>query len=231
MINLRKSEERGVTREPWLDSRHSFSFAGYHDPRWMGFRALRVINDDRVAPAAGFPLHPHSDMEILTFIHAGSLEHRDSLGHRETIGTGEVQRITAGRGIRHSEYNPSATEEVRLLQIWIIPDAEGLEPSYETRRFAGNGGDGLRLIASRDGRDGSAVIHQDVSLYAGRLGPGSILAHPLAPGRHAWVQMIAGELDLNGTRLREGDGAALSGEHELSLGSAEGGELLLFDLA
>lgn len=230
MINLRKSEERGVTREPWLDSRHSFSFAGYHDPRWMGFRALRVINDDRVAPAAGFPLHPHSDMEILTFIHAGALEHRDSLGHRETIGAGEVQRITAGRGIRHSEYNPSATEEVRLLQIWILPEDTGLEPSYETRRFSGNG-DGLRLIASHDGRDGSAVIRQDVSLYAGRLESGAALAYRLASGRHAWLQLVAGRVGLNGTPLNEGDGAAVSDERELLLSSATGGEFLLFDLA
>jgi hypothetical protein len=170
-------------------------------------------------------------MEILTFIHAGALAHRDDLGHRETIRAGEVQRMTAGRGIRHSEVNPSATEEVRLLQIWILPEAEGLEPSYETRRFAGTAPNALQLLGSRDGRDGSAVIHQEVNLYAGRLESGGMLGHRLGAGRHAWLQMLAGALELNGVTLREGDGAVVSDEPELRLTSAGGGEFLLFDLA
>lgn len=231
MITLRKSEERGHFRADWLDSRHTFSFDTYHDPAHMGFRALRVINEDRVAPGAGFPLHPHRDMEIVTFILSGALEHRDDLGHREVIGAGEVQRITAGTGIRHSETNPSTEEEVHLLQIWLFPAGKGHPPSYETRRFDAPGAGGLRLIGSGDGREGSAVIHQDVSLYAGALAAGSRLEHLLAPGRHAWLQLTGGELTLNGTPLAAGDGAAASGEARLELAAFSAAAFLLFDLA
>lgn len=231
MLTLRKSGERGHFRADWLDSRHTFSFDTYHDPAHMGFRALRVINEDRVAPGAGFPLHPHRDMEIVTFILAGALEHRDDLGHREVIRAGEVQRITAGTGIRHSESNPSAEEEVHLLQIWLFPAEKGLPPSYETRRFTTAASNGLRLIGSGDGREGSAVIHQDVSLYAGALAAGSRLEQPLAPGRHAWLQVTGGELALNGTPMTAGDGAAVSEESELNLAAFSETAFLLFDLA
>jgi quercetin 2,3-dioxygenase len=231
MIELRKSAERGHFRADWLESRHTFSFDTYHDPAYMGFRSLRVINEDRVAPGAGFPLHPHRDMEIITFILAGALEHRDDLGHREIIHAGEVQRISAGTGIRHSEANPSATEEVHLLQIWIFPESKGLVPGYETRRFAASGDNGLFLLASRDGREGSAVVHQDVSLYAGLLPAGSQLEHSLAIGRHSWLQMTGGELNLNGTALATGDGAAVSEERTLELTASSETSFLLFDLA
>jgi hypothetical protein len=197
----------------------------------MGFHALRVINEDRVAAGAGFPLHPHRDMEIITFILAGALEHRDDLGHREIIGAGQVQRISAGTGIRHSEANPSATEEVHLLQIWIFPETKGLVPSYETRRFDAPGDNGLLLLASRAGRAGSAVVHQDVSLYAGVLAAGDRLGYPLATGRHAWLQMTGGELSLNDTALTTGDGAAASEESQLELAARSETTFLLFDLA
>jgi redox-sensitive bicupin YhaK (pirin superfamily) len=184
-----------------------------------------------VAPGAGFPLHPHRDMEIITFILAGALEHRDDLGHREIIHAGEVQRISAGTGIRHSEANPSATEEVHLLQIWIFPEAKGLAPSYETRRFDAADANGLRLLASRDGREGSAVVHQDVSLYAGSLSAGRDLEHPLAPGRDAWLQVTGGALSLNGSALAAGDGAAASAEMHLRLRADDQASFILFDLA
>jgi redox-sensitive bicupin YhaK (pirin superfamily) len=231
MISLRKSADRGHFRADWLDSRHTFSFDTYHDPEHMGFRALRVINEDRVAPGAGFPLHPHRDMEIVTFILAGALEHQDDLGHREIIRAGEVQRITAGTGIRHSEANPSSTEEVHLLQIWIFPEAKGLAPSYETRRFDDLGINELRLLASRDGREGSAVVHQDVSLYAGVLTAVGRLAYPLAPGRHAWLQVTGGELALNDMALTAGDGAAISEETLLQVNTADKASFIFFDLA
>lgn len=231
MINLRKSEERGHFRADWLDSRHTFSFDTYQDPAHMHFRALRVINEDRVAAGAGFPLHPHRDMEIITFILSGALEHQDDLGHREIIRAGQLQRITAGTGIRHSEANPSADEEVHLLQIWIFPETKDLPPSYETRRFDAVDAAGLRLLAARDGRQGSAVVHQDVSLYAGTLTAGGHIEHRLATGRHAWLQMTEGELTLNGTSLAAGDGAAVSDEAALQLSAKGKVSFILFDLA
>jgi len=231
MVTPRKSAERGRFRADWLDSRHTFSFDTYHDPAHMGFRALRVINEDWVAPGAGFPLHPHRDMEIVTFILAGALEHQDDLGHREIIRAGEVQRITAGTGIRHSEANPSASEEVHLLQIWLFPESKGLPPGYETRRFDTLEPNSLRLLASRDGREGSAVIHQDASLYVGLLAPGGRRDMPLAAGRHAWLQMTGGELVLNGTPLAAGDGAAVSDESTLRLQAEDEASFILFDLA
>lgn len=230
MINVRKSADRGHFQADWLDSRHTFSFDTYHDPAHMGFRALRVINEDRVAPGTGFPLHPHRDMEILTFILSGALEHQDDLGHREIIRAGQVQRITAGTGIRHSEVNPSADEDVHLLQIWIFPEAKGLPPSYETRRFGADDA-GLRLLACRDGRQGSAVVHQDVSLYAGTLSADGRLTHHLSPGRHAWLQVTEGELSLNGTILTTGDGGAVSEEAALHLHARSKSDFILFDLA
>jgi len=231
MITLRKSDARGRYRADWLESRHTFSFDTYYDPEHMGFRALRVINEDWVAPGAGFPLHPHRDMEILTFILEGALEHGDSLGHREVIRAGEVQRISAGTGIRHSETNPSATETVHLLQIWILPAEKGLAPSYETRRFDAVTAGTLRLIASSDGREESAQIHQDARLFAGALAAGDRLDVPLAGGRHAWLQVTSGELTLNGTPLTAGDGAAVSDETQLQLAASQAATFVLFDLA
>ncbi|HEV3143958.1 MAG TPA: pirin family protein [Gemmataceae bacterium] len=230
MINIRPGTERGQTRLDWLDSRHSFSFADYYDPAHMGFRSLRVINDDRVGPGGGFGMHPHRDMEIITYLLEGSLEHRDSLGTGSVIQPGEVQRMSAGTGIRHSEFNPSGKTPVRLLQIWLLPEKQGLKPSYEQKSFPANG-DGLRLLASRDGRDDAVTIHQDVDLFAGRLTAGSKIHHALKPGRHAWIQVTKGEILLNGHRLKDGDGAALSDEPSVEIAAANSAEFLLFDLA
>src|SRR3989441_9579161 len=227
MIILRPAEERGHTRLDWLDSRHSFSFDRYHDPRHMGFRVLRVINEDRVAPGSGFPPHSHCDMEILTFVLEGALEHKDSLGNGSVIRPGDVQRMTAGTGISHSEFNPSATEPVHLLQVWILPERPGLTPSYEQRSFPVAA---LRLVVSRDGRAGSVRIHQDVLVYTAVLSPGEEVAHAVAPSRHAWIQMARGAGLVNGTRLGAGDGAALSEERSVTLRGVESAEMLVFDL-
>jgi len=232
MINLRPAAERGTTRIDWLDSRHSFSFGEYYDPAHMGFRALRVINDDRVAPAAGFGTHPHRDMEILTWVLEGELEHKDSLGNGSVIRPGDAQRMSAGTGIRHSEFNPSPETAVRLLQIWLLPERGGLAPGYEQRAFAEAELAGrLRLIASHDGREGSVTLHQDVSLYAGRLARGQSAALELRPGRHAWVQVARGEVTLNGRKLVDGDGAAASDEARLEVTATADAEVLVFDLA
>lgn len=231
MITLRKSAERGHFDHGWLETYHSFSFADYHDPQHMGFGALRVINEDRVAPGRGFPLHPHRDMEILTFIISGALEHRDDLGSREVIRAGEVQRMSAGSGVLHSEANPSASEPVHLLQIWIQPGQKGIEPGYEKRTFAGSEKGPLQLIAAPDGRDGAATLHQDALVYAGRLEQGEAHAYRPAAGRHLWVQLIDGELEINGAALHTGDGAALSEESDLSLHAAAASRFILFDLA
>jgi hypothetical protein len=231
MITTIKSADRYAADWGWLQARWHFAFGDYHDPANVNWSKLRVFNDDVVQPGGGFGMHPHRDMEIVTFILAGALEHRDDLGHREIIHAGEVQRITAGTGIRHSEANPSTTDEVHLLQIWLFPEEKGLAPSYETRRFDALDGSSLRLLASRDGREGSAVIHQDVSLYAGALAAGSRLKHLLAPGRHAWLQVTGGELTLNGIPLAAGDGAAVSEESELELAAFSETAFLLFDLA
>jgi redox-sensitive bicupin YhaK (pirin superfamily) len=232
MISIRRSHERGRARLGWLDTRYSFSFADYHDPRFMGFRALRVLNEDRVAPGKGFPEHGHRDMEILTWVLSGELEHGDSLGNGSRIRPGELQRMTAGSGVTHSEFNPSPVEPLHLLQIWILPERSGLEPGYEQRAFPAAELEGaLRPIASRDGREGSLRVHQDVVVYAARLRAGAPLAHELAPGRHAWVQVAAGAVELDGLRLGAGDGAAASGERALRLVGLEDAELLVFDLA
>ena len=196
----------------------------------MGFRSLRVINEDRVDPGKGFAPHSHRDMEIVTYVLSGALQHRDSLGNGSIIRHGEVQRMTAGTGVTHSEYNPSEEERVHFLQIWILPERAGLAPGYEQRTLDDIDGR-LRLVASPDGRDGSLRVHQDAALFAGRLAAGSRVAHALAAGRHAWVQIAAGAVDLNGTALRQGDGAAVSGEAEIALRATEPAEILLFDLA
>ena len=232
MITVRKAQERGHARHGWLDSFHTFSFAGYHDPEHMGFRALRVINVDRVQPRRGFDTHSHRDMEIVTYVLAGALRHEDSLGTGSVIRPGDVQRMSAGTGVSHSEFNHSATELVHLLQIWLQPEREGLPPSYEQKHFRPEERRGVpRLVASRDARDGSIRIHQDVDLYASLLGEGESVAHRLRPGRHAWVQVARGRCTLNGASLEAGDGAAVSGETSLRLADAVDAEVLLFDLA
>ncbi len=232
MITVRKAQERGHARHGWLESFHTFSFAGYHDPAHMGFRDLRVINEDRVQPRRGFGTHSHRDMEIVTYVLSGALAHRDSLGTGSVIRPGDLQRMTAGTGVSHSEMNPSATEPVHLLQIWILPEQDGLAPSYEQRHFpAAERAGRLRLVASRDAREDSLRVHQDVAVYAGLLGPGDAVAHALTPGRHAWLQLARGRCTLNGVALEAGDGSAVSDETALRIGGASDAELLLFDLA
>jgi redox-sensitive bicupin YhaK (pirin superfamily) len=232
MINIRRSNERGGGDYGWLNTRHTFSFDQYHDPRFMGFRSLRVINEDRVAPGEGFPTHPHRDMEIITYILEGALEHKDSLGTGSVIRPGDGQRMSAGRGIRHSEMNPSPTEEAHLLQIWIMPDRAGHEPSYEQKAFPDEEKRGkLRLIAGTDGKDGSVTIHQDARLYVTLLSPGQEVIHSLANGRHVWLQVAKGAVELNGKPLKQGDGAAVSDESKLVINGVEDAEVLLFDLA
>ncbi len=232
MIALRPARDRGQTELDWLDSRHTFSFGDYYDPAHMGFRALRVINDDRVAPGRGFGTHPHRDMEIVTYVLAGALEHEDSLGTGSVIRPGDVQRMTAGTGILHSEYNPSPAEPVHLLQIWLLPERRGLAPGYEQKHFALEERRGrLRLVAAPDGRDGSVVIRQDAELYAAVLQDGERVRHRLRPGRYAWVQVATGDVTLNGRPLAAGDGAAVSGEEGLELTAPRAAEVLVFDLA
>jgi len=231
MKAVRKSEERGHFDHGWLDTRHTFSFADYYDPAHMGFATLRVINEDVVAPARGFGAHPHRDMEILTWVVSGAVEHADSMGNRAVVRPGEIQRMTAGTGVTHSEINPSPSEPLHLMQIWIVPDRRGLEPGYEQRAFVDEDRKGrLLLIASPDQRDGSVQIHQDVSLYTSLLAPGERVDHRLAPGRRAWLQVIRGDLDASGERVRSGDGVAVSDEETLSVTAHGPSELLLFDL-
>ncbi|WP_114858028.1 pirin family protein [Azospirillum brasilense] len=232
MITIRNRNERGAVNMGWLNSKHSFSFGHYYDPAHMGFRALRVINDDRVIPGAGFPTHGHADMEIVSYVLDGALEHKDTLGTSSVIRPGDVQRMSAGSGIRHSEYNASKKDPVHFLQIWILPNEEGMVPGYEQKAFEREEKQGrLRLVGSQDGRDGSVVIHQDVDLYATLLDEGDSVTHELRPGRHAWVQVARGQVRLNGTVLKEGDGAAISNETALTLDGVVSAEVLLFDLA
>ena len=231
MIRIRKSEERGETGAYWLDSRHSFSFGNYYDPAQMGFGPLRVINEDWVAPGAGFGMHPHRDMEILTYILDGALEHQDSAGHGGVIRPGEVQYMAAGTGIRHSERNASPDEPVHLLQIWIEPERAGFEPAYAQKDFDGSMNGRLRLVASGDGRDGSLPINRDVGLYATRLAAGEEVDHKPTPGRKVWVQIARGTVELNGAALKAGDGAAIEGESRITLKAGpDGAEALVFDL-
>jgi redox-sensitive bicupin YhaK (pirin superfamily) len=231
MMTIRRAEERGHANHGWLDAHHTFSFADYYDPRWMGFRSLRVINDDTIAGGGGFGTHPHRDMEIITYILSGALQHRDSMGHEAVLKPGDVQRISAGTGIAHSEFNYSPVEPVHLLQIWIQPERRGVKPAYAERSL-GNGSakQGLSLVASRDGRDGSVSIHQDADVWLARLAPGAGVTHSLQSGRHAWVQIAEGEVTLNGQTLTAGDGAALSDEAGLTLAAKTNAQALVFDL-
>ena len=232
MMTVRQAHERGKTQTPWLDSNHTFSFNQYYDPRHTGFRDLLVINEDYVAPGKGFGTHGHQDMEIISYVVEGQLAHKDSTGVSSVIRPGDVQRMSAGTGVRHSEFNPSDTEPTHFLQIWIQPEREGLPPSYEQRTFPEADRRGtLRLVASRDGQDGSVTVHQDVRLYVGTLEAGEELTHRLGDDRHAWVQVVRGAVMLNGTPLTAGDGAAVSKEAVLQIHATTTAELLLFDLA
>jgi len=233
MIAIRKAAERGHADHGWLDTRHTFSFADYYDERYPGFRGLRVINEDRVQPGRGFPTHGHRDMEIISYVLAGALEHKDSMGTGSVVRPGDVQRMSAGTGVLHSESNHSRDEIVHFLQIWITPERRGLPPSYEQKHFPEAEKRGrFRLVASRDGAEGSVTIHHDARIYAAVLDRGQALAHPLGAGRHAWVQVARGAVTLNGAALEQGDGAAVSGEPALAIaGRAAPCEILLFDLA
>ena len=232
MIVKRPAAERGHFDHGWLDTSHTFSFADYHDPAHMGFRSLRVINEDRVAPGKGFGTHSHRDMEIVTYVLDGALEHADSMGTRSVIVPGDVQRMSAGTGVTHSEFNGKRDRPVHFLQIWLLPDRRGLTPGYEQKAIPEAEERGaLRLVASRDGRGGSVTIHQDADLYASRLEPGERVKHALADGRHAWLQMVSGRVELNGTALAAGDGAAVSREGALEVVAVEPAHFLLFDLA
>jgi redox-sensitive bicupin YhaK (pirin superfamily) len=232
MIRIRRAAERGHANHGWLDTYHTFSFADYYDPSQMGFRSLRVINEDRVLANQGFGMHGHRDMEIVTYVLEGALEHRDSLGNGSVLRPGELQHMTAGTGVRHSEFNPSRSEPVHLYQIWLLPDRAGRQPSYEQRAFPEQERQGaLRLVASPDGADGSLTIHQDARLYLSTIQSGEALAHVLAPGRYAWLQVLRGKVALNGQSLSAGDGAAISEEQRLDMRAQDDSEVLLFDLA
>jgi hypothetical protein len=242
MIRLFRAADRGRSQWGWLDSRHSFSFGEYHDPARMGFRTLRVVNDDRVAPGEGFGTHGHRDMEILTFVVDGSIAHRDSEGHESVLHAGGVQRMSAGTGIMHSEYNASRTKPLRFLQVWILPERRGIDPGYEDLKHgsgehavSGAPGvdafrEGLLLAASRDGRDGSLTIHQDADVYTGRLVPGASILHELRPGSGAFLQVMTGALELNATPMSDGDHAEIEDGTTLKLTSRDGAQFLLFDL-
>ncbi len=232
MIQVRKAEERGHFNHGWLDTYHTFSFADYLDPHHMGFRALRVINDDRVQPGQGFGMHGHRDMEIITYILEGALEHKDSLGNGSVIRTGELQRMSAGTGIRHSEFNPSKTQPVHLYQIWIEPNRRGVTPGYEQRLIPAEEKSGrLRLVASPDGAEGSFTIHQDAKLYLSTLASGQSVSHRLKDGRAAWLQVLRGEVETFGGNFEAGDGVAIADEKEVTLKASGDSEVLLFDLA
>ena len=232
MITVRPATERGHFDHGWLDTSHTFSFASYHDPGHMGFRALRVINEDRVQPGEGFGTHAHRDMEILTWVLEGALEHKDSMGNGSVIRPGDIQRMSAGTGVTHSEFNPSREAPVHLLQIWLLPNQRGLPPSYEEKRFPPEALRGrLALIAAGDGRQGAVTIHQDADLWTAQLGPGESVRHDLKPGRHAWLQVARGAVCLSGMPLGPGDGAALTDEPALEISATAPAEVLLFDLS
>lgn len=231
MIVVRPASERGLTELGWLESRHSFSFGDYHDDRHMGFQDLRVINEDRVRPGQGFGTHGHRDMEIVSYVLEGALEHKDSMGNGSVIRPGDVQRMSAGTGVMHSEFNPSSTDSCHFLQIWILPERRGMSPGYEQRGFAPDELRGaLRRVAGPDGGQGAVTIHQDASMYAGRLERGHTVAHALGAGRYAWLQVARGAVALNGTGLKAGDGASVSGEPRLEIRALESSEVILFDL-
>jgi redox-sensitive bicupin YhaK (pirin superfamily) len=232
MIAIRRADERGHADHGWLNTYHTFSFASYQDPKHMGFRALRVMNEDVVQPGEGFGTHPHRDMEIVTYVLEGALEHKDSMGNGEVLRPGEFQRMSAGTGITHSEFNPSSNELVHLYQIWLFPQQKGISPSYEQKRFAEEERHNrLRLVASRDAADGSLLIHQDARIFLATLDDRTELQHELAEGRHAWLQVLRGEVSLNGQQLNTSDGVAVSDEGLLSIEPRGGAEVMLFDLA
>jgi quercetin 2,3-dioxygenase len=233
MIQIRRGKERGHANHGWLDTYHSFSFSDYYDPKFMGFRSLRVINEDWVKPGFGFPTHPHRDMEIITYVLEGSLEHKDSMGTGSVIRPGEIQKMSAGTGVRHSEFNHSKDQPVHLYQIWILPEKEGLKPMYEQKAIPAEEKQGkLRLIASPDPGQGAVQLSQDAQLYTAHLDPGKTVEHKLDDGRYAWVQVTRGAVNIAGNELKAGDGAALSKENVVQLsGAKDGGEVLLFDLA
>ena len=231
-MTIRRAGERGHADHGWLDSHHTFSFANYYDPAHMGFRALRVINDDTVAPGRGFGAHPHRDMEIISYVLDGALAHKDSMGTGSVIEPGDVQRMSAGTGVVHSEFNPSKQDPVHFLQIWLVPAKRGIKPGYEQKRFTREDKLGrLRLVASPDGRDGSITIHTDAQIYAGLFDAGQRAEHALAAGRHAWIHVARGKVRANGHELGEGDGLAISNEAGVAIEGIAGGEVLLFDLA
>jgi len=230
MKTIRKSNERGHANHGWLDSYHTFSFADYYDPKWMGYRSLRVINDDLVMPGMGFGKHPHRDMEIISYVVSGAIEHKDSMGNGRVIKAGEFQYMAAGTGVQHSEFNPSQTEPLRLLQIWIMPDEKGVKPRYAEKNYAQAETGKLHLVASKTGRDGSMEIHQDADLLLAKLEDGQAVKHPLAQGRHAWVHVAEGEVTVNGSKLSGGDAVAVSDENELNISAAKPSQVLLFDL-
>ena len=231
MIQVRKAQERGHFDHGWLNTYHTFSFSEYHDPRFMGFRSLRVINEDRVHPSEGFGTHGHRDMEIITYVLEGALEHKDSMGNGEILRPGEFQRMSAGTGIRHSEFNPSATEPVHLYQIWLLPKTKGITPSYEQKPFAAEEKAGkLRLVASPDGADGSLTIHQDARVYLSTLDSDAEVQHELTKGRHAWVQVLRGRVTVNGQPGEAGDGFAISDEPRATIAGQKAAEIMLFDM-
>ena len=230
MKTIRKSEDRGHANHGWLDSYHSFSFASYHDPNHMGFRSLRVINDDRILGGGGFDMHPHRDMEIITYVLSGALQHRDSMGNEAVMKASDVQRISAGTGVRHSEFNYSPIDPVHLLQIWIVPDRKGAKPGYAERSCANAPRGVLNLIVWKMGRNGSIAINQDADLYLAKLDEGNVATHSLRPGRHAWVHVAEGEAIVNGEKLNAGDALALSDEAEVKIEARTNSQVLLFDL-
>ena len=230
MLTIRTARDRGHAEHGWLDTYHTFSFADYYDPLWMGFRSLRVINDDLVMPGMGFGNHPHHDMEIITYILSGALEHRDSMGNGRVIKAGDVQYMAAGSGVQHSEFNPSSKEAVHLLQIWIQPDRKGVTPRYAEKSFAKAPAGALHLVTSKAGRDGSMAIHQDADLWLGKLEAGQAISHSLADDRHAWIHVAEGEVKLNGETLSGGDAVAVSGKSNLQLAATKPSQVLLFDL-
>ncbi len=232
MIQIRKTQDRGHANLGWLDTYHTFSFSTYQDPQHMRFRSLRVMNEDVVAPGHGFGTHPHNDMEIVTYVLEGALEHRDSMGNGEVLRPGEFQRMTAGTGITHSEFNPSESEPVHLYQIWLLPERQGIEPSYEQKRFPDDDRrNRLRLVASRDAEQGSLLIHQDARIYLSKLDTGKEVSHDLLEHRHAWLQVLRGTISLNGVELDTGDGAAVSDVSSLTILAGSDAEIMLFDLA
>lgn len=231
MLTLRKASDRGHADHGWLETWHTFSFADYYDPAHHNFRVLRVMNDDRIAPGQGFGTHPHRDMEIVTYVLEGELAHRDSMGHHATLTPGEVQRITAGSGIHHSEFNASATKPVHLYQIWLMPDAKGHTPSYAQKAFPKEGRTGRwQIIVSKDGRDDSITIQQDVVIQLAEIANGQTIKHSFATGRHGWLQILRGQVTVNGTPMAAGDGIAISAEKEINVAAQDGAEVMFFDL-